>query len=69
MRYSLLFLLLSSCLLAQAQPRTDTMLQNLLNREAPPALRHILQYPDSFRYQLIYTQIDRDAHNKPDFKN
>lgn len=69
MRYSLLFLLLSSCLLAQAQPRTDTMLQNLLNREAPPALRHILQYPDSFRYQLIYTQIDRDAHNKPHFKN
>jgi hypothetical protein len=69
MRYCLLLLLLSGCLPAQAQPRTDTMLQNLLSREAPPALRHILQYPDSFRYQLIYTQIDRDAHNKPHFKN
>ena len=69
MRYSLFLPLLYSCLFAQAQPRTDTMLQNLLSREAPPALRHILQYPDSFRYQLIYTQINRDANNTPHFKN
>ncbi|SEW18757.1 serine hydrolase [Chitinophaga arvensicola] len=70
MRRCLLLLLLYSLLLVvQGQPRTDTMLRNLLLREASPALQHILQYPDSFRYQLIYTQIDRDANNIPHFKN
>lgn len=70
MRCCLLLLLMYGQLSnAQAQPRTDTLLKNLLDREASPALRHILQYPDSFRYQLIYTQIDRDASNRPHFKS
>ncbi|HEY8959449.1 serine hydrolase [Chitinophaga sp.] len=70
MRCCLLLLLMYGQLsIAQAQPRTDTLLKNLLDREASPALRHILQYPDSFRYQLIYTQIDRDARNRPHFKS
>ncbi|HVI48872.1 MAG TPA: serine hydrolase [Chitinophaga sp.] len=65
----LLFALCCHVLLSQAQSRTDAMLRNLINSGAAPALKHILQYPDSFRYQLIYTQIDRDAHNVPHFKN
>ncbi|PSL49581.1 beta-lactamase family protein [Chitinophaga niastensis] len=70
MRSCLLLLLFCCCLsIAPAQSRTDTMLQNLINREASPALQHILQYPDSFRCQLIYTQINRDADNTPHFKN
>lgn len=70
MRSCLLLLLLYGHLfIVQAQPRTDTMLLNMLQREASPGLKHILQYPDSFRYQLIYTQIDRDADNTPHFKN
>lgn len=70
MRCCLLLLLMYGQLSnAQAQPRTDTLLKNLLDREASPALRHIMQYPDSFRYQLIYTQIDRDARNRPHFKS
>ncbi|MGN7819667.1 serine hydrolase [Chitinophaga sp. 22536] len=65
-----LLLLLCGCLsFAQAQPRTDTLLKNMFNREATPLLRHMLQHPDSFRYQLIYTQIDRDANNKPHFRH
>lgn len=68
-RCLLLLLLYSSLSVVQGQSRTDTMLKNLLLREASPALQHILQYPDSFRYQLIYTQIDRDADNTPHFKN
>jgi hypothetical protein len=55
--------------IVQAQSRTDTMLQNLLQQHASPVLKHILQSPDSFRYQLIYTQIDRDADNTPHFKH
>ncbi|MBO9729063.1 MAG: serine hydrolase [Chitinophaga sp.] len=70
MRSCLLILLCYSHLfIVQGQSRTDTMLQNLLQREGSPVLKHILQYPDSFRYQLIYTQIDRDADNTPHFKN
>ncbi|CAL1521350.1 serine hydrolase [Chitinophaga sp. MM2321] len=70
MRYCLI-LLFCCCQIygLQAQSRTDTLLRNLISREASPALKHILQYPDSFRYQLIYTQIDRDAHNQPHFKH
>jgi peptidoglycan/xylan/chitin deacetylase (PgdA/CDA1 family) len=50
-----------------AQPRTDTLLVNLLKRQGLPALQHILAYPDSFRCQLIYTRIDRDKDNVPHF--
>ncbi|KAA2244730.1 serine hydrolase [Chitinophaga agrisoli] len=51
-----------------AQPKSDSLLlERLVKRRASPALQHILQYPDTFRYQVIYTQIDRDKHNKPHF--
>ncbi|WP_255578061.1 class A beta-lactamase-related serine hydrolase [Chitinophaga sp. sic0106] len=32
-------------------------------------LQRILQQPDSFRYQLIYTEINRDQQNVPHFRN
>ncbi|MBS0026141.1 serine hydrolase [Chitinophaga sp. 22321] len=65
----LLLVFYSHLFMVRAQSRTDTMLENLLQQQASPGLRHILQWPDSFRYQLIYTQIDRDADNTPHFKN
>lgn len=52
---------------AGGQPRTDSLLEKLIRQHASAALAHTLQYPDSFRYQLIYTQIDRDKHNRPHF--
>ncbi|QJB34689.1 serine hydrolase [Chitinophaga oryzae] len=67
MRHCLLLLLCGCLSLVQAQPRTDTLLKNMFDREATPLLRHMLQHPDSFRYQLIYTRIDRDANNQPHF--
>lgn len=54
---------------AEAQERSDSFLVNLLRSHASPALLHILDNPDSFRYQLIYTRIDRDKHNRPHFHN
>ncbi len=69
MRHCLLLLFCGCLSLVQAQPRTDTLLKNMFNREATPLLRHMLQHPDSFRYQLIYTQIDRDANNQPHFRH
>lgn len=67
--FFLLVLLWASPCFTQAQPRTDSLLSELLFRHASPALRQILEHPDSFRCQLIYTQIDRDAQNKPHFRH
>ena len=41
----------------------------MLRSHASSALLHVLDNPDSFRYQLIYTRIDRDKDNKPHFHN
>jgi hypothetical protein len=50
-------------------PEEDDFLKDLLWREGSPALKRILEHPDSFRYQLIYTRIDRDKFNRPLFYN
>ena len=49
-------------------PSTDTFLVSIL-KQHPPYFNHILQSPDSFRVQIIYTQIDRRKNNKPVFTN
>jgi Beta-lactamase enzyme family len=48
--------------------KTDSLLVNLLSRY-PQYFSRILAARDSFRVQVIYTQIDRDAENKPSFRN
>ena len=57
--YCLLFVRLTA---ASAQSRTDAFLENLVRSNASPALLRVLDKPDSFHYQLIYTRIDRDRH-------
>lgn len=52
-----------------AQTKTDAWLYELLYRNASGPLLHMLNHPDSFQYQLIYTQINRDSHNTPSFKH
>ncbi|HEX8038831.1 MAG TPA: hypothetical protein VF490_06755, partial [Chryseosolibacter sp.] len=46
----------------QAQHKTDTLLRNILLSSHSEVLNTILTHPDSFRLQIIYTQINRDAH-------
>ena len=50
-----------------AQVKTDAWLSKLLHNNASEQLLHILNNPDSFQYQLIYTKINRDQNNKPTF--
>lgn len=50
-----------------AQERTDKWLQQLLQEQASPLLQNVLNNPDTFHYQLIYTQINRDKNNVPHF--
>lgn len=53
----------------EAQEKTNDWLLQLLKSKASPLLLHVLNNPDSFQYQLIYTEINRDKHNRPQFKN
>ena len=55
--------------IVSAQQKTDPWLEKMMRSQASPLLRKILDQPDTFHYQLIYTQINRDKHNRPHFKN
>ncbi len=61
-----LILLIAACFnKVQAQPHTDEWLQQLLYARASPAFRHILDHPEVYHVQIIYTRIDRDQKGKP----
>ncbi|MFT3931984.1 MAG: serine hydrolase [Chitinophagaceae bacterium] len=66
--YTFLLLTLMACV-AKGQQKTDKWLEQLLRSNASPLLTHVLDQPDTFQYQLIYTQINRDKNNQPGFKN
>jgi len=66
-RFVLSYLLFIAAFGASAQPRTDSFLVRLIREQASPALLRVLDKPDSFHYQLIYTRIDRDKNNRPHF--
>lgn len=51
----------------QQPPQWDGSLETLLTSQ-PERFGTVMQDPDKFRVQIIYTQIDRDANNKPHFK-
>jgi hypothetical protein len=61
--------LLCSSLASRSQAKTDRFLEKLIRRKADDQLKIILNHPDSFRYQLIYTKIDRNKDNEPAFRN
>ncbi|HVU57005.1 MAG TPA: serine hydrolase [Puia sp.] len=52
------FALLVTAAFAQ-QTGTDPFLEKLLREHASPQLLHVLDNPDSFRVQIIYTRIDQ----------
>ncbi len=66
---SLLYLFLSFSDNVNGQFRTDSLLGKMLLSDTSSIVRNLMQHPDDYRVQIIYTQIDRDAANKPGFKN
>lgn len=52
-----------------AQVKTSPWLEKLIRKDASPLLLNVLNQPDTFRYQIIYTKIDRDKNNLPKFTN
>jgi hypothetical protein len=57
-----------SCTLS-AQKKSDAWLERLLRKSNNPTINHVLDNPDSFQYQIIYTRIERDKTNTPSFTN
>ena len=62
-------LLLFFPVIVSAQLKNDALLKNILMAEPDSLQQAVLNQPETFRYQVIYTQITRDKNNKPSFKN
>ncbi|MFN8345370.1 MAG: serine hydrolase [Spirosomataceae bacterium] len=61
------FLLLSS--LGLSQPKTDIFLTKLFADNPHPIFQEVIKHPETYRLQIIYTQINRDKNNRPSFRN
>lgn len=65
----LLLILLFLINYISAQPKTDSLLKSVLHTNSNAILQMVLKQPDTYRLQIIYTQINRDKNNGPPFKN
>ena len=52
-----------------SQPRTDNLLQQIFTRNQDGLFKSVINNPDIYRCQVIYTQINRDRNNTPAFTN
>ena len=59
--------LLLTMAIVNAQNKNNEWLDALLRKAASPLLLSILNNQETFRYQLIYTKINRNRDNKPNF--
>ena len=69
MRYTIFFALLITSASSIAQPRTSKLLQDIFGTEKDSLFKSVIQHPEIYRYQIIYTQINRDKNNVPSFTN
>src|SRR5258705_7602327 len=65
--FVLFILLLPACI--KAQVKNDELLKNILMANPDSLLQAVLSQPETYRYQIIYTAINRDKNNNPSFKN
>lgn len=54
---------------AFSQARTDAFLTKLFSTNKSPIFQEVIQHPETYRVQVIYSQINRDKANNPSFKN
>ena len=55
--------------LVSGQFKTDSVLEKILRSDTSSLLQKMMDNPEKYRIQIIYTQIDRDAGNRPTFRN
>lgn len=55
--------------LVYAQSRNSLFLEKLFNKIPDSIFQEVYHHPEKYRLQIIYTQINRDKHNRPSFIN
>jgi hypothetical protein len=68
----LVALVMATSLLAKdvcAQPKTDALLQSIFAAQTGPAFTQVIDQPQQYHCQIIYTQINRHKLNRTRFKN
>jgi len=68
-RFLYLVLLFFSPVILFGQPTTDSLLKQILVENRDPLFQEVLKDPQTYRLQIIYTQINRDKHNKATLRN
>lgn len=58
-----------SCTTLYAQPKTDALLKEIFSSNSNALFTEVVSHPDTYRLQIIYTQINRDKKNSPTFTN
>src|SRR5262245_13243200 len=66
--YIVIFLLLVSSV-SNTQPRSDNLLKEIFATQRDSLFQSVIRHPETYRYQIIYTQINRDKRNSPSFTN
>lgn len=61
--------LLGVFLTVYGQPRTDGFLLSLFSKSNDQITKQVLGNSKEYKYQIIYTQIDRNSSGRPTFKN
>ena len=61
------FLFLLPSLIVIAQQRTDKLLSDIFSSVNDSLFQAVIQHPETYRFQIIYTQINRDKKNNPSF--
>ncbi|MFI5187709.1 MAG: serine hydrolase [Chitinophagales bacterium] len=69
MRSACFILLFFSCITLLGQATTDPFLKKILEENKDSIFQQVINDPQTYRLQIIYTEIDKDKHNKPTFKN
>jgi len=67
MRITLIILLLAMTTACEKTSKWEGSLASLLASQ-PERFATVMQDPEKYRLQIMYTQIDRDINNQPDFK-
>ena len=68
-RITLTIFLMALLYTQQAQAQTDSLLAKLLYSNTHSVMQQVVQQPQAYRLQVIYTQINRNAKNEPTFTN
>ena len=55
--------------LIEAQTKTDPLLASILESSNSSIMKEVLGDPEGYRLQVVYTQINRDKNNNPQFQN